>query len=106
MLAEQVRAGRLPPVDQRLPQDVMVIQPLRSVGTYGGTWRRGFIGPGDRENGNRIMSADKPLFFDTTGTEIGRQLAKGIEVSEDGRRITLHLRRGLQLVRRHAAHRG
>ncbi|MDB5376817.1 MAG: Twin-arginine translocation pathway signal [Rubritepida sp.] len=96
MLAEQVRAGRLPPVEQRLPQDIMVIQPLRSIGKYGGTWRRGFIGPGDSENGNRIMSADKPLFFDAAGTELMPCLARGYEVSEDGRRTTLFLRRGLK----------
>ena len=96
MLAEQVRAGALPPVEQRLPRDMMVVQPLRSLGTYGGTWRRGFIGPGDSENGNRLMSADKPLFFDETGTKVLPCLARGHEVSEDGRRITLHLRRGLR----------
>src|SRR3954468_22746881 len=96
MLAEQVRAGQLPPVEQRLPQDPMVIQPLRSIGKYGGTWRRGFIGPGDSENGNRLMSADKPLFFDETGTKIVPSLARGWEVSEDGKRITLQLRRGLR----------
>src|SRR3712207_297174 len=50
MLAEQVRTGKLSPVEERLPQDVMVIQPLGSTGRYGGTWRRGFIGPGDSEN--------------------------------------------------------
>ncbi|MBR0661313.1 ABC transporter substrate-binding protein [Neoroseomonas oryzicola] len=96
MLAEQVRAGRLPPVDQRLPQDLMVIQPLRSVGRYGGTWRRGFIGPGDSENGNRIMSADKPFFFDKTGTEIAPCLCRGFEVSDDGRRTIVQLRRGMR----------
>jgi len=96
MLAEQVRAGALPPVEQRLPRDMMVVQPLRSVGTYGGTWRSGFIGPGDSENGNRLMSADKPLFFDETGTKVLPCLARDYEVSEDGRRITLHLRRGLR----------
>ena len=96
MLAELVRAGRLPPVEQRLPQDVMVIQPLREIGKYGGTWRRGFIGPGDGENGNRIMSADKPLFFDASGTELMPCLCKAWEVSPDGRRTTLHLRRGLR----------
>ena len=96
MLAELVRAGRLPPVEQRLPQDVMVIQPLREIGKYGGTWRRGFIGPGDGENGNRIMSADKPLFFDASGTELMPCLCKAWEVSADGRRTTLHLRRGLR----------
>ena len=96
MLAEQVRAGRLPPVEQRLPEDVMVIQPLRGIGRYGGTWRRGFIGPGDSENGNRLMSADKPLFFDRTGTQIEPCLLKGFEVSEDGRRTTVFLRKGLR----------
>lgn len=96
MLAELVRAGKLPPVAERLPQDVMVIEPLRSVGKYGGTWRRAFIGPSDSENGNRIMSADKPLFFDVTGTKVMPCLCKDYEVSEDGKRTTLHLRRGLR----------
>ncbi|GGC61741.1 peptide ABC transporter substrate-binding protein [Siccirubricoccus deserti] len=96
MLAEQVRAGRLPPVEERLPQDVMVIQPLRSIGRYGGTWRRGFIGPGDSENGNRLMSADKPLFFDKTGTQLEPCLLRGYELAEDGKRTTVFLRRGMR----------
>ncbi len=96
MLAELVRAGKLPPVEQRLPQDLMVLQPLRSTGRYGGTWRRGFLGPGDNENGNRLMSGDKPLFSDETGTSIRPCLARGWEVSGDGKRITLQLRRGLR----------
>lgn len=96
MLAEQVRAGRLPPVEQRLPQDLMVIRPLRSIGRYGGTWRRGFIGPSDSENGNRIMSADKPFFWDKTGTQIAPCLCKGYEISPDGKRTTVFLRKGMR----------
>ena len=45
----------------------------------------GRIGPGDGENGNRIMSADKPLFFDASGTELMPCLCKAWEVSADGR---------------------
>jgi peptide/nickel transport system substrate-binding protein len=56
-LAELVKAGKLPSVDKRIPQEPMVIKPLRSVGKYGGTWRRGFLGPGDGENGNRVRSS-------------------------------------------------
>src|SRR5688500_10103924 len=42
-------AGRgLPPVAQRLPQNPRVIQPLERVGSYGGTWRRGYTGLSDR----------------------------------------------------------
>ena len=35
-LAEQVEAGELPPVAERLPQEPLVIEPLNEVGSYGG----------------------------------------------------------------------
>jgi peptide/nickel transport system substrate-binding protein len=95
-LAELVKAGKLPPVEQRIPQEPMVIKPLRSVGKYGGTWRRGFLGPGDSENGNRVRSSDKLLFWDVNGTSIAPNVAKGWETSADGRRTTLFLRKGMK----------
>ena len=95
-LAELVKAGKLPAVDQRIPQEPMVIKPLRSIGKYGGTWRRGFLGPGDSENGNRVRSSDKLLFWDVTGTKIAPGAAKGFETSADGRRVTLFLRKGMR----------
>ncbi|MBV9748366.1 MAG: hypothetical protein JO157_06110, partial [Acetobacteraceae bacterium] len=70
MLADQVKAGTLPPVAQRVPDEPMVVKPLHSIGKYGGTWRRGFIGPSDSENGNRIRSGEKLIYFDVTGTEL------------------------------------
>lgn len=96
MLNELVKAGRLPAVDQRVPSEPLVIQPLRSVGKYGGTWRRGFIGPQDVENGNRIRAADKPLFFDITATQVVPNAIRHWEVSADGKRTTLHLRKGMK----------
>lgn len=95
-LAEQVKAGTLPPVERRIPQEPMVLKPIREIGKYGGTWRRGFLGPGDSENGNRVRAADKLLFWDVTGTEIAPNVAKGYEISADGRRTTLFLRKGLR----------
>ncbi len=95
-LAELVKAGKLPPVAQRIPQEPMVVKPLRSVGKYGGTWRRGFLGPGDSENGNRVRASDKLLFWDVNGTQIMPNVAKGFEVSADGRRTTLFLRKGMK----------
>ena len=95
-LSEQVKAGKLPPVAERIPQEPMVLKPLRSVGKYGGTWRRGFLGPGDSENGNRIRSGDKLLFWDVTGTKIMPNVAKGWEISTDGKRTTLYLRKGMK----------
>ena len=67
MLAELVKAGKLPPVQQRIGQDPLVVKPLREIGKYGGTWRRGFTGPFDTSNGHRAAQNDKLLYSTTPG---------------------------------------
>jgi peptide/nickel transport system substrate-binding protein len=94
--AALVKAGKLPPVEKRLPEDVMVIKPVHEIGKYGGTWRRGFTGPADGENGNRIVSTDKILFWDYSGTKIAPCVAKDWNVGEDGKTITIYLRKGMR----------
>jgi peptide/nickel transport system substrate-binding protein len=94
MLAELVKAGKLPPVEQRVPQEPLVIKPVQGIGRYGGTWRRGFTGPGDGENGNRIVSADKLLFWEYTGTKPMPSVARQWQLADDGTSITLYLRKG------------
>jgi peptide/nickel transport system substrate-binding protein len=94
MLAELVKAGKLPPVEQRVPQEPLVIKPVHSIGKYGGTWRRGFTGPGDGENGNRIVSADKLLFWEYTGTRPMPSVARQWLLADDGTSVTLYLRKG------------
>ena len=98
MLAELVKAGKLPPVDKRLPDpnDLMVVKPLKEIGKYGGRWRRGFTGPADNENGNRIVSTDKILMWDYTGNKVAPSLAKDWRLSDDGTVCTIFLRRGLK----------
>lgn len=39
MLKKIVESGSLPSVDNRLPEDPLVVEPLESIGQYGGTWR-------------------------------------------------------------------
>jgi peptide/nickel transport system substrate-binding protein len=63
-LAELVKAGKLPPVQERVSQDPLVIKPVHDIGKYGGTWRRGFSGPADFWNGYRCCGHDKVLFWD------------------------------------------
>ena len=98
MLAELVKAGKLPPVEKRLPEpeDLMVVKPLKETGKYGGRWRRGFTGPADNENGNRIVSTDKILMFDYTGNKVAPSLAKDWRLSDDGKVCTIFLRKGLK----------
>jgi peptide/nickel transport system substrate-binding protein len=96
MLAELVKAGKLPPVEQRVPEEPLVIKPVHEIGKYGGTWRRGFTGPGDGENGQRIMGADKLLYSDYTGTKIVPAVAKGWKLEDGDRTTVLSLRKGMK----------
>ena len=54
MLAEQVKAGKLPPVDQRLPKNPAVVE-AAEIGQYGGIWRRGILGPSDFNGVARVI---------------------------------------------------
>jgi peptide/nickel transport system substrate-binding protein len=96
-LAELVKAGKLPSVEKRLPEDPLVIKPVHEIGKYGGTWRGGFTGPGDWWNPVRHASGpDRILFWDYTGEKVVPNIAKGWKVSEDGKTTTIYLRKGMK----------
>ena len=89
-LAEMVERGELPPVQERIGEDPLVIKPVHEIGTYGGTWRRGFTGPGDKFNGWRAASGtDGAIFWDFTGSNLVPNIAKSWELGDDGRTLTL-----------------
>ena len=96
-LAALVKAGKLPPVAERVGQDPLVIKPLHEIGKYGGTWRGGFTGPADFWNGYRCCSGpDHLLFWDYTGDKVTPNIAKGYEMQDGGRTLVLQLRRGMK----------
>ena len=64
MLAARVSAGELPPVEQRLPDEPLVLEPL-TIGTYGGSITSGFLG--STELMNRIHAMDKYVFWNVGG---------------------------------------
>ncbi|MCC6629343.1 MAG: ABC transporter substrate-binding protein [Chloroflexi bacterium] len=94
MLAELVKAGKLPAVEQRLPSEPLVYKP-NEIGKYGGTWRMGFTGPADGQNMDRHMH-ELILYWDPLMQKVVPHLAKSFEVSPDGMTTTLHLRKGLK----------
>ena len=95
MLAERVEAGELPPVEERLPVNPLVIQPAEVIGEHGGTWRRAFTGPGDRQNIER-MNTDYLIFWDTNSTELRPRIAHAWESNEDTSEWTFYLREGIK----------
>lgn len=92
-LAEMVASGDLPPVEERVPSNPLVIQPTEMIGQYGGILRRAFTGPGDRQNYERWIN-DYTLFWDTGATEIRPRLAWKWESNEDATVWTIYLRDG------------
>ena len=96
MLAELVKAGTLPPVQDRIPEEPLVVQPLRQIGKYGGMWRRPFTGPADVENFNRVMGFEKPLHVDFTGYKIVPAVMKAWGLQNGGKTIRLSMRKGLK----------
>lgn len=95
MLKAKVAAGELEPVDERLPENPLVIEPLNEVGQYGGTLRRVYNGMGDTE-GMRKLSHVGLVSFSSDGKEIVPSLAEKYEISEDGLTFTFYLRKGIK----------
>ena len=53
-LAKMVEAGKLPPIEERLPTNPLVVD-ATEVGQYGGTWRMGMRGGTDDPSLYRIL---------------------------------------------------
>ncbi|MDR1108336.1 MAG: ABC transporter substrate-binding protein [Spirochaetaceae bacterium] len=94
-LAQQVLAGTLPPLEQRLPvaADIM-IEPMESIGAYGdhltlahqgrtGQWFYGMIG-------------EEPLFRFTLQGTVEPNVAKGYTVNANATEYTIYLRQGMK----------
>lgn len=93
ILAARVAAGELPPVEERLPTNPLVIAVDQEIGQYGGVIRRGFTGPGDHNNYTRF-SYDALLRFSVDGGTIMPHILESWEPSEDFHSWTLNLREG------------
>jgi peptide/nickel transport system substrate-binding protein len=93
VLAEQVKAGKLPSVEKRLPADPLVVPVVERTGQYGGVWRRAFLGPADYNNYVRVVY-DALVRHSPDGAKIEPKIAAGWEASKDFRTWTIKLRRG------------
>ena len=93
--AAKAAAGEIPALEDRLPDNPLVIQPAESIGEYGGTWYRAFTGPADGQNMERPMK-DHILFFGTNMTDVQPNIAESWTSNADATEFTLTLRKGLK----------
>ncbi|MEJ2208345.1 MAG: ABC transporter substrate-binding protein [Anaerolineae bacterium] len=95
-LADMVAAGDLPPVKDRLPDNPLVVLPIKSVGQYGGTWYRGWRGINDFHCFGRIIYDPMLRWPRDPSDPVQPGLAERWEWSDDGTELTLYLRQGLK----------
>ena len=90
LLREQVKAGTLPPLEDRLPDDPVVVEPFDRIGVHGGTAR--VFEPGF----SRLNTSESPV---TMGPQVSRIIpnwASGWEFRDGARTFVLRLRAGLR----------
>jgi len=107
MLAELVKAGKLPPVEERLPEEPLVYKEgveipegdiKLEIGKYGGTLRivnQGSPGGGEWWSINREPLLIMPGLGQPGMKPIGN-VFKGFDMSKDAKTFTFYLRKGMK----------
>ncbi|MGV9382450.1 ABC transporter substrate-binding protein [Nonomuraea sp. NPDC003707] len=100
-LAQLVKSGKLPPLEQRLPKNPLVVTPLKEPGRYGGTWASALVGDDDIDWLTNTLGYE-PLVRLKPGTngqkgpdDIVANVAE-FEVKDGGREYVFRLREGLK----------
>jgi len=93
-LNELVKANKLAPVAERLPQTPVVVKPFEKIGAYGGTWRRAYTGLSDLVGARRILY--DPLVRWSPDYKVAGNLAHKWEADPEGKVYTFHLVKGVK----------
>ncbi len=97
MLQELVAAGELPPVEERLPKEPLVVEPVEGIGRYGGTLRVSGIRPVGWGDDHMVMDTFASMVMPTAdGGAVVPHFAKDVQVSEDATTWTIWLREGVK----------
>lgn len=96
MLAELVKAGKLPPVEERLPKDPLVLPVVKEIGVYGGTWRRVHTGASDIGGGVGRLVPEALIQFSADGSAFEPNVFSKWEISDGGKTFNFHIRQGMK----------
>lgn len=94
MLAELVKQGKLPPVEERLPENPLALNPPE-IGKYGGTLNRVWLGFSDKW-GVEKLTGESLIEWSEDGTEIIPCVVADAQISDAGRVYTYHIRKGIK----------
>ena len=92
---EMVKAAELPPLEQRLPKSPRVIEPLDSIGQYGGVMRHPLLGSWSSRFYS-FMGDENLLAWTPNWDGLLPNVAESYEANEDSTEFTFHLREGMK----------
>jgi peptide/nickel transport system substrate-binding protein len=97
-LQDLVKSGALPPLEERMPVEPLVLDVFEEIGQYGGTWRRAYKGVADRWGPSKLVEEGLVEWRQKVGegAEIVPHFCSKYEVSDDGSEWTFYLRKGLK----------
>ncbi|MBZ0304087.1 MAG: ABC transporter substrate-binding protein, partial [Anaerolineae bacterium] len=94
MLADMVAAGDLPPVEERLPAEPLVVNTIDEIGQYGGTLR---FADANASMWSASTLRQSGLFtYDMANVNITVDMAKDYAFNDDLSALTIYLRDGLK----------
>lgn len=95
MLRTLVAAGELPPVEERLPEEPLVLKPFKEIGKYGGTLHLGMVSASTYDPAQQ-NTREYMLMMDRKFEKVIPNIAKGWKFSNNGKTFTLYLRKGMK----------
>ncbi len=103
MLAELVKQGKLPPIEKRLPEEPLVVNPFEKPGIYGGTVTAASFSSNSQGYAQHINNMEAPLrpnvgltLDETRPRPNVPNVIKDWDLARDLKSITLYLRKGLK----------
>jgi len=98
MLQELVEQGELPAVEERLPDNPYVVEPIEEIGRYGGTARTGVIGTIEGIGDDTMMMSAWTDFIqaDPDGAGYVTHMAESFEPNDEYDVWTLKMREGVK----------
>jgi peptide/nickel transport system substrate-binding protein len=91
-----VAAGKLPPLEQRLPENPLVIAPVEKTGKYGGTWRSGLRGGQDTAWLTRTVNYEHLVRWSPDWSQVVPNVAESFSSNADATEFTFKLRKGMK----------
>lgn len=90
------QSNDLPPLNERLPENPLVITPTDRPGTQGGTWNHALVGGGSLSMVVRYQGYEPLVRFNPEWSGIEPNVAESFEVSADSKTYTFTLRKGMK----------